>query len=227
MRDANALAAVAAAIGQPSRAAMLLALGDGQPHNASALALAAGVLPPAASEHLDVLLTAGLVTVERAGRERLYRTATPEVARVLEALLVVAHATDPPAIPRGAIRFARTCYDHLAGKAGVAITEACVAQGHLRLGPDAFELTPSGCAFFASLGVDHESARRLRRGFARVCIDWSERRPHLAGALGAALATAALDRGWFERLPGTRALYLTPVGEAEVARALPGVWGER
>lgn len=215
MRDADAVAAVAGAMGQPSRAAMLLAMGDGQAHSASSLAVTAGILPPAASEHLQQLLRLGLVTVEAAGRERRFRLAGAEVATALEALLVVAREPGRSP-PRGAIRHARTCYAHLAGKVGVAMTEGCVARGYLHRGDDAFELTPRGAAFFTSLGIDHEGARRRRRGFARVCIDWTERRPHLAGALGAALASRAMERGWFERLPGTRALFVTPEGERAV-----------
>ena len=143
MRDADAVAAVAGAMGQPSRAAMLLAMGDGQAHSASSLAVTAGILPPAASEHLQQLLRLGLVTVEAAGRERRFRLTGAEVATALEALLVVAREPGRSP-PRGAIRHARTCYDHLAGKVGVAMTEGCVARGYLHRGDDAFELTPRG-----------------------------------------------------------------------------------
>ena len=172
------------------------------------------------SAHLARLVDADLVAVSAQGRHRYYRLAGHDVAELLESLMGVAFRTGAVRLrssPREpALRHARTCYDHLAGKVGVLMTEGCVARGYLRRGDDAFELTARGAAFFTSLGIDHEGARRLRRGFARVCIDWTERRPHLAGALGAALASTALERGWFERLPGTRALFVTPEGERAV-----------
>jgi DNA-binding transcriptional ArsR family regulator len=217
------LAAGAAAIADPARAAMLDALLDGEPRSAGALAREAGVAPSTASHHLGRLLDAGLVAVAPDGRRRAYRLARPEVARALEALAVVSPPTTPRTLRRHtrarAERAARTCYDHLAGVLGVAVCDALLAADAIAPdGQHAYALGPGADAAFGALGV--ALPPRGRRAYARPCLDWSERRPHLAGALGAAVADTLLARGWVTRVRGTRALLVTGEGRTGLRRAL-------
>jgi DNA-binding transcriptional ArsR family regulator len=217
------LAAGAGAIADPARAAMLDALLDGAPRSAGALAREAGVAPSTASQHLARLLDAGLVVVARDGRRRAFRLARPEVARALEALAVVC----PPLSPRTlrlatraeAERAARTCYDHIAGRLGVAICGALVHTGAIAPdGDGAFALGGDAEPTFAALGLMPPAP--ARRAYARACVDWSERRPHLAGALGAAVAGMLLERRWITRVPRTRALHVTDAGRTGLREAL-------
>lgn len=219
------LAAVAAAIGEPSRAAMLDALMTGTALTAGELARAAGVGRSTASEHLARLVSAGLVEVAEQGRHRYHRLSGPEVAHALEALSHIA----PPKPVRTlressrarSLWFARTCYDHLAGACGVTLHDLLLEGGMLAGAAGGYEVTPSGARWFAELGVDVDAARARRRSFARPCLDWTERRPHLAGALAAATTDRLLELGWFARRgPDTRALRLTEAGSA----ALDGLW---
>jgi DNA-binding transcriptional ArsR family regulator len=216
-------AAGAAAIADPARAAMLDALMDGMPRSAGALAREAGVAASTASHHLARLVEAGLITVEPDGRRRAFRLARPEVARALEALALVC----PPlpvrtlrtATRAEAERAARTCYDHLAGRLGVAVCDALLAARAIAPdGKHAYRLGPRAGAAFVALGIDVPAAGR--RAYARPCLDWSERRPHLAGALGAAVATALLERRWITRVPRTRALHVTEAGRAGLSEVL-------
>jgi hypothetical protein len=158
--------------------------------------------------------------VETRGRERRYRLSSPAVATALEALSRVAPPQDIRSLrsaDRGAaIRAARTCYDHLAGRLGVDLTEALVRDDALVLRDTSYELTPRGAETIAGLGVDIEAARSRNRAFARACLDWSERRPHLAGSLGAALADALLENGWLRRRPNDRGLSVTARGRTEL-----------
>jgi DNA-binding transcriptional ArsR family regulator len=220
MGHAPGVNAIAALLGDSTRAVMLDALMDGQARPAGELARRAGVAPSTASEHLTRLVEGHLLVVEPRGRERRYRLASAEVADVLEALSCLgseAPVTSLRAAGRTeALRAARTCYDHLAGRFGVAVTEALVERDVLRSGDGSFELTGDGELFLVGLGVDVAGARARKRVFARPCLDWSERRPHLAGALGAALADAALDQGWVCRRPNDRGLRVTPKGAAEL-----------
>lgn len=213
MVSTTALAGTAAAIGDPARANMLAALMDGRALTATELARIAGVAPQTASGHLARLAEAGLILPEKQGRHRYHRLASPAVATMLEGLMALAGAARPaPATgPRdSALRQARTCYDHLAGRLAVAITDSLVARGHLLLEADGAEITASGTGFLQELGVEAKSSRRL---LCRPCLDWSERRPHLAGAIGAALCARCLGMGWLRRREGTRALLITPAGE--------------
>jgi DNA-binding transcriptional ArsR family regulator len=223
--DAEAdIAAVAALIANPARASMLDSLFDGEAHSAGSLAAHGGISPSTASAHIDALVAGGLVVEERRGRQRLLRLAGPDVAQALEALSLVAPPTKPRPL-RGPDRIAnlragRTCYDHLAGALGVELTEALMARGGLELaGPD-FALTATGERQLRALGVDVDGARSARRIFARACLDWSERRPHLAGALGAALADRLFELGWLVRLPAARSVKLTSIGESELSKRL-------
>jgi len=213
-----ALAETAAALGDPARLGMLSALMDGRALTAGELAAVAGVAPTTASGHLARLVAAGLLAVERQGRHRYHRLASPEVARVLEGLMALSAAREagmPRAAPRTgprdvALREARTCYDHLAGRLAVGMAEAMVARGQIELSADGGALTEAGGRFLEDLGVRVAAGRG--RPFCRPCLDWSERRPHLAGALGAALCRRCLDLGWMRRVPGSRAMTVTPAG---------------
>ncbi|TPG55638.1 transcriptional regulator [Roseomonas nepalensis] len=219
MVSTAALAETAAALGDPARAGMLAALMDGRALTAGELARVAGVAPTTASGHLARLVEAGLLAVERQGRHRYHRLASPEVARVLEGLMALSGARRPPRTgPRdAALREARTCYDHLAGRVAVGIADAMVARGQLDLAPDGGALTESGAVLLARLGVAVPAAPG--RPFCRPCLDWSERRPHLAGALGAALCRRCLELGWVRRVAGSRALSVTPAGRLGLREA--------
>jgi DNA-binding transcriptional ArsR family regulator len=215
---------VAALLGDPTRAAMLDALMDGRARPAGELARTAGIAPSTASEHLARLVAGRLLVVEPSGRERLYRLASADVAEVLEALSRLGSEEPVSSLRtagrRDALQAARTCYDHLAGRLGVAVTDALVARDVLRPRDGSFELSEGGAVFLAEIGVDVDGARARKRVFARSCLDWSERRPHLAGALGAALADAALSHGWVRRRPNDRALDVTPHGVAALRKRL-------
>jgi len=208
------LARVAAALGDPARSRMLAMLMGGQARTAGELALDGGVSPSTASTHLARLLDAGLVEVARQGRHRYYRLAGPEVAAAIEALMGAVPALRGrragPVDP--ALRRARTCYDHLAGSLAVAWLEAMRAHGHLA-GPDGLVLSASGEAWCRQAGLDLDGARAARRPLCRTRLDWSERRDHLAGALGAALLRLLLERGWARRMPDSRALRVGARGE--------------
>jgi DNA-binding transcriptional ArsR family regulator len=217
------LAAGAGAIADPARAAMLDALLDGAPRSAGALAGEAGVAASTASHHLGRLLDAGLIVVEPDGRRRAFRLARPEVARALEALAVVSPPRATRTLRRAtraeAERAARTCYDHLAGRLGVAVCDALLEVR--AIAPDGerdYALGPGADSAFGALGVTLPPVRR--RAYARACLDWSERRPHLAGSLGAAVANALLDREWVARVPKTRALRVTDAGREGLRAAL-------
>jgi DNA-binding transcriptional ArsR family regulator len=213
MVSTAALAGTAAAIGDPARANMLAALMDGRALTATELARIAGVAPQTASGHLARLAEAGLILPEKQGRHRYHRLASPAVAAMLEGLMALAGSARPaaPTGPRdAALRQARTCYDHLAGRLAVALADSLAARGHLLLEGDGAEITSPGMDFLRRLGVEARPSRRL---LCRPCLDWSERRPHLAGAIGAALCTRCLDMGWLRRREGTRALLITPAGE--------------
>lgn len=215
------LAETAALVGDPARAAMLHTLMDGRALTASELAYAAAITPQTASGHLGRMVTSGLLAVEKQGRHRYHRLASPAVARMLESIMQVAADGPPPARPvrvgpRDAeLRAARTCYDHLAGRLGVALADALVRAGHAELADDAGIVTTSGLAFLGDLGIALEASpgKRRARVLCRPCLDWSERRPHLAGTLGAVLCRQSFEQGWIRRLDGTRAVQVTPKGE--------------
>jgi DNA-binding transcriptional ArsR family regulator len=215
MTSNAALAEAAALIGDPTRAAMLATLLDGRALTAGELATAAGVTPQTASAHLARLVTAGLLAVVQQGRHRYHRLASANVARLIESLMELAAATPRREVVTGprdrALREARTCYDHLAGRLGVAITDALAARGAIELTADGGAVTEAGAEFLASLGI---SARASAGGrmFCWPCLDWSERRPHVAGAIGAALCARCFELGWVRRRGGGRALDITPAG---------------
>lgn len=213
------MAQVAALVGDPARAAMLQALMDGRALTATELAGVAGVAPQTASGHLAQLTIAGLVTVARQGRHRYHRLATPLVARMLESVMLVAGETAAAPARTGprdaALRLARTCYDHIAGRLGVALADGMTAQGWIEIDEDAGLVTPAGLEGLAGLGIEltPAAARQARTvPLCRPCLDWSERRAHLGGRLGTALCTHGLERGWIRKRAGSRALDVTPEG---------------
>jgi DNA-binding transcriptional ArsR family regulator len=216
MVSGNSLAEIAGLIGDVARANILSALMDGRALTASELAWHAGVGASTTSEHLARLTAAGLVAVARQGRHRYFRLASAEIAQAIEALMAVAAMAAPrhrPVGPRDvALRTARTCYDHLAGRLGIALAEAMVQRGYLLLDDEAGALTPAGQAACNALGLDLRTSRS--RPLCRTCLDWSERRPHLAGRLGSALCQQAFALGWIERTRDSRAVHITALGAA-------------
>jgi len=217
--NTNRIAHVAALVGEPARTAMLLALMDGRALTARELAEAARVSPATASRHLGLLVEAQLLALERQGRHRYHRLASPEVARLLEGLMQL--ATPAPGAHRAvvtgprdaALRTARTCYDHLAGRLGVAIAAHLLHEGAIAFdGEEGGRVTGRAAALLQPLGLALPELPAARRPACRPCLDWSERRPHLAGRLGTLLCAHCLDSGWLRRLPGSRALQITPPG---------------
>ncbi|MCB4820824.1 ArsR/SmtB family transcription factor [Roseicella aerolata] len=230
MTSPAAFAATAALMAEPPRAAMLQALLSGEALTAGELARVAGIGAPAASAHLARLVEGGLVAVHPQGRHRYHRLASEEVAAAIETLGGLAADVAPVARrwPHGdAFRAARLCYDHLAGRLGVALHAGLTGRGWIAPAPGGWAATPAGEAGLAALGVDLPAARRARR-FACDCMDWSERRAHLAGGLGREIAACCLRRHWVARLPGReegdslarRRLALTPEGARRLGEAL-------
>ena len=210
MSDTNHLASVAALLGDPARANILIALFDGRALTAKELAFAAHVTPQTTSGHLGKLTDAGLLAMEKQGRHRYFRLATAQVAQMLESIMAVSGPASPR-IWRGGedLRNARTCYDHLAGRLGVALADSLLAAGHLALSADGGEIAESGLSFLQAFGAEPVPGKRV---FCRPCLDWSERRPHLAGRVGAALACRCFDLGWVTRQRDTRAVAITQAG---------------
>lgn len=226
------LARVAGVIGEPARAAMLAALLGGESLPAGELARCAGVARSTASEHLARLVDSGLITRRRSGRHRYYALAGEDVAAALEALLRIAPPSAGTAGRRGgggrrvreesgekrALRYARTCYDHLAGRLGVLLTDALLERG--LISAPGYEVTEAGEEWLRTLDIDVGALREGRRALARPCLDWSERRDHLAGAVGAAIAATMIERRWLVRTDGTRAVRLTLRGREALYRGL-------
>ncbi len=215
---------IAAAMGEPARMRMLSALLDGRARTSTELAVTADVGAPTASVHLGRLKEAGLVRVQVQGKHRYYSLTGPDVARALEALSVLAGGRQDrfqPTTPKRLQR-ARTCYDHMAGALGVALHDRMLEVGWLWPEPEGGEasyvLTTDGADELARLGVDVDGAVVARRRFAFGCLDWSERRPHLGGALGASVLKLALERGWVERDLDDRALEITDKGRREMKK---------
>jgi len=216
MKEGPDIAAAAAAIGDPARANMLMALMSGLALTAGELAREAGVTAPTASGHLAKLEAGGLVTSTRQGRHRYFRIADADVAHAIEALVTIAARTGRlrtrPGPRDAAMREARSCYDHLAGRHAVALFEHWEMAEIIRRRGDGVELSPAGRRHVADLGIDVDGLARARRPLCRVCIDWSERRNHLGGSIGAAVLGLVLDQGWARREPDSRAVRFTPRG---------------
>jgi DNA-binding transcriptional ArsR family regulator len=220
MVSGNTLAEVAALIGDPARANILSALMAERALTAGELAFHAGVTAQTASGHLAKLVEARLVTVEKQGRHRYHRLAGVAVAEALEALMTIAAAGPVRYRPTGprdeAMRAARTCYDHLAGRLGTGIAQSLESRGYIALGDGAAALTDPGKRFLCE-AVGIELARGGKRPLCRLCLDWSERRPHLAGRVGAELCRRAFEQGWIERVRDSRAVAVTPIGRSAFA----------
>jgi DNA-binding transcriptional ArsR family regulator len=212
------LAAVAALIADRHRAQLLQALLSGKTQSGLALAASVGISRSLASAHLRKLVAGGLVHAQRDGRQQLYSIASEAVADALEILTLLAPPSRQPvrslrdSTRARSLRWARMCYDHLAGVAGVAVTEALVSQGALREADGGFALGPEGHDTFARAGISVADIPRRGRPLVRPCMDWSERRHHLAGSLGAALAGSLVQRDWIRRREGTRIVTVTPAG---------------
>jgi DNA-binding transcriptional ArsR family regulator len=228
MVNTNRVAEIAALMGDPARAAMLMALMDGKALTAAELARAAGVTPQTASGHLARLSQADLLAVRRQGRHRYHQLASADVARMLEGIMQI--AAKRPEKPRSfstgprdeAMRRARTCYGHFAGRLGVAISDALIAKGAVEFGDEAGLVTESGLDHLANAGIPMPPAQGSRpassRPLCRPCLDWSERRPHIAGVVGAAICSHFMERNLVRRIEGTRALDITPGGHEALRR---------
>ncbi|HWI27194.1 MAG TPA: helix-turn-helix transcriptional regulator [Stellaceae bacterium] len=227
MKEDPRLAEIAALVGDPARANILTALLDGRALTASELAYFAGVSPQTTSGHLSKLTQSHLLSLQKQGRHRYYRLATPQVGRMIEGIMEVAVAAParyrPPSKVDAELRRARTCYDHFAGLLGVGLADALAERGHLELGEEAGEVTEAGIDFLTGFGLDLAAARQRRRAYCRPCLDWTERRPHIGGAVGAALASRCFDLRWVARQRDSRALIITPAGR----RGLEEVFGVR
>jgi DNA-binding transcriptional ArsR family regulator len=217
MKEGPSIAGIAALIGDPARANMLSALMDGRALTVSELATASGVGLSTASGHLAKLDRAGLLTAEKQGRHRYFRLSGPDVAQVLESLMSLAQRTGAVRVRTGpkdaALRAARVCYDHLAGERAVRLMQSLGRRG-LVAGGETPRLTEAGRSFFEAVGIDVEALERGRRPICRSCLDWSERRAHLGGALGAAVLDHVLIEGWARRLEG-RVVAFSDSGERE------------
>jgi len=213
---------IAAAIGEPARARMLYCLMDDRARTGTELAVIAEVSPSTASVHLNRLRAERLVKVLAQGKHRYYSLAGGQVAAVLEGLTVLAGRPRKKFVPNtpSGLRGARTCYDHIAGVLGVALHDRLVGMGWLSGAGEKYEVTGKGERGLAELGVDVDAARGLRRRFAFGCLDWSERRAHLGGAIGAGLLEAALKKKWVRRESDSRALVVTPIGRSEMHKRL-------
>jgi DNA-binding transcriptional ArsR family regulator len=231
MVSINSLASIASIVGDPARASILQALLDMRALTATELARVAGVTPQTASGHLNQLTASGLLSVERQGRHRYFRLGSARVAQLFETLLQISIETSPPAslkIVTGPkdrdLRKARTCYDHLAGKLAVDLTDAMLEQQIIELTDDGGSVTDRGMNFFQKIGIEWDASLRPFKGRSRLvcrpCLDWSERRPHIAGRLGAALCQHCLNAGWVRRRENSRALDITPAGHQAFHRLL-------
>ncbi|MGY6127621.1 ArsR/SmtB family transcription factor (plasmid) [Paraburkholderia strydomiana] len=213
------LSRIGALLADPGRAAMLWALMDGSARPAGELTMIAGLSPSAASAHLARLTEGGLLALEVRGRHRYFRIASADIAASIEALANVAQVSAPQRpVPRPVrtvptdMRYARTCYDHMAGELSVRVFERLLGRGLLALNGASLEATPEGATRFSDWGIDLSAQRSRRRRFACTCPDWSERRPHLGGALGAALLDSWVAHGWVEQTERPRILRITPAG---------------
>ncbi|HRY07012.1 MAG TPA: helix-turn-helix transcriptional regulator [Hyphomicrobiaceae bacterium] len=220
MTSSADISRIASLMGDPARANMLTELMSGEARTAGELAKAAGVTAPTASGHLARLTEGGLLFVEKQGRHRYYRLAGPGVASVIEQLMGLAASSPPVGVRIGPkdpqLRRARICYDHLAGELGVALFNRLVDCKLIELYADSVAVTPKGQREFSKFGIDIQALELAKRPLCKTCLDWSERRPHLAGSLGARLLTRLYELKWARRLDGTRIVKFTPKGEMQL-----------
>lgn len=207
---------IAALLGDKARAIMLWNLLDGRAYTATELAICANISAQSASNHLSKLVKANFLTVEKQGRHRYYKYATPAVAQVIESiasLLPEATYIQKEKSPPTGVKHARTCYDHLAGKVGVSVTDALVNRNLLKPVAKDYEVTAAGISWFKSMNIDVSTVQLEKRNFAFQCLDWSERRHHLAGALGASLLHSMLAQDWIRQTKHSRAIVITGMGK--------------
>jgi DNA-binding transcriptional ArsR family regulator len=218
MKDGPNITRIAALIGDHARAEVLTVLMSGMALTATELADAAGVTRQTISSHLAKLHDAGLLAVEAQGRHRYFRLAGDEVAQMLEALMGLAYGTGAVRLrssPRApALRRARVCYDHLAGELGVAVYDGLARRGAFAIGADGIVLTDDGRRIFSGIGIEAAALKPGRRALCRTCLDWSERRHHLAGALASSMLKRFEDLGWGRRVPDSRVFLFSESGEA-------------
>jgi len=221
MADTDMLSTVAALLGEPARTRILTALLTGRAMTAKELAYFGRVTAATASGHLSRLVAGHLLVMEKQGRCHYYRLSSGEVARAIEGLMTVAtmpsNGWPPHQRVEPALREARLCYDHMAGRLGVAVCDMLLSSHHVVLVDGGGEVTPTGERFLSELGVDLPKARGAKRHYCRGCIDWTERRHHISGAVGAALAEAFLAGRLVARIPDSRALAVTPLGRKTLA----------
>jgi DNA-binding transcriptional ArsR family regulator len=210
------IAEIAALLGDPARATMVSALLDGRALTATELAIAARITPQTASAHLAKLTEAGFLSVVRHGRHRYCRLCSPTVVDMIDGIVAVALEKRPRYRPltrqARALSAARICYDHLAGRLSVDLTDSFVVRQYLVLDDEAAEITTAGTRFFTEFGIELPTLRSTRRRSCRLCLDWTERRPHIAGAVGAAITRRYFDLGWVERMKRSHAVIVTPLG---------------
>lgn len=213
--------AAASLLSEPSRSIMLTYMLDGRFHTSGELARAAGITPQTASFHLKKLEGAGFLGQTKQGRHCYYGLKDPAIAKVIESLLTITPTAQVSSLKQAAedqaICYARTCYDHLAGSLGILVANALVDSGYVIQDRDQFNLTANGEIFFSNFGIDVETARRKRRSLSHCCLDWSERKHHVAGALGSAMLERFLELDWLRRKPESRALLLTEIGRTGFA----------
>jgi DNA-binding transcriptional ArsR family regulator len=224
MMDEHPFVSIAALIGEPARARMLWSLLDGRAYTAGELAIEADISATAASNHLGKLLEADLLKAERQGRHRYFSFSKPEIAYVVESLANLAPGsanfhTQSQVLPAG-IRYCRSCYDHLAGFVGVGVADAMQKQKFIQKTDESYQVTKKGWEWLAQLDINRESLMNSRRPLIRPCLDWSERRVHLAGQLGSALLTQMLENDWFRKRRSSRELLVTAKGRKELDRQL-------
>ncbi|MEY2372752.1 ArsR/SmtB family transcription factor [Lysinibacillus capsici] len=211
------MAEIAALLGETSRATILASMMDGRFHTASELAYMAAIKPQTASFHLAKLVEGKLIKVEKQGRHRYFQLAGEDIAHFLESFLAISPPPEVRSLKQSSqiklLQDARTCYDHLAGKLGVQLTESMLKAGYLTLEGKQFVLTDEGTLFFTTFGIDLTALKRKRRSFSHACLDWSERRYHLAGALGCELLNQFFNLGWLLRVPSIRAIKVTEEGK--------------
>lgn len=221
--EENAFVDIAGLIGEPARAKMLWNLLDGRAYTASELAMAADISGTSASNHLTKLLSADLLKVEKQGRHRYFSFAKPEIAYVVESLATLSGQSTKKSIkedePQG-IKYCRSCYDHLAGYVGVKITEALEKKKAIRKNDNAYLITNAGWQLLTEFDIDKDEIINNRRAITRQCLDWSERRPHIAGQIGAMLLSNMMEREWFKKVRFSRELIITSKGRREVQKLL-------
>ena len=224
------IAEIAALVGDPARATMVSALVDGRDMTASELAAAARITPQTASTHLAKLTAAGVLSVVRNGRHRHFRLASPTVASMIDGIVAVALETRPRyrplSRPARALSAARMCYDHLAGRLSVDLTDSFVAREYIVLDDEVAEITTAGGRFLTEFGIKLAPRHSAGRPFCRLCLDWTERRPHIAGPMGVAITKRCFDLGWTERMKRSHAVIVTPSGRRGFLKTF-GIDGRR